>query len=163
MRLLALDTSTHVGYAYFSAPDVKPVCGTWRAPKSWSPEDYGKRFKAFHDWLCDMVTTFDPEVLAFEGPFLPRGSSSFSSTEHTLRTLIGLASIAELIANLRSLRCFEVNVSTAKLALTGNGRAEKKDMIVAATRRGWPVSNDHESDACAVAMVAYQALDLWDE
>ena len=121
-------------------------------------EDYGKRFAAFHDWLCDMLTTFEPEVLAFEGPVLPRGGGSFQTTEHTLRTLIGLVSVAELVANLRGIRCFEVNVSSAKLALTGNGRAEKRDMVIAATERGWAVADDHQSDACAVALVVWDQL-----
>jgi Holliday junction resolvasome RuvABC endonuclease subunit len=140
-----------------------PKLGTFTLPKSWAPENYGPRFKAFHDFLCDAVTTFEPDVLAFEGPFLPRGTSAFSSTEHTLRTLIGLATIAELVANLRGLRCFEVNVSTAKLFFTGNGRAEKKEMLAEAWRRGWQCADDHQSDACAVACVVYGHLEEGDD
>lgn len=158
-RLLAIDCSSHVGFAFFASPTATPKLGTFKLPKSWAQENYGPRFKAFHDWLCDVVTTFEPEVLAFEGPFLPRGSSSFSSTEHTLRTLIGLASIAELIANLRNLRCFEVNVSTAKKRLTGDGRAQKNDMIIAATALGYEVANDHEADAIAVALTVFDMLE----
>lgn len=156
--LLTLDCSTSVGWSYWTSADAKPRCGTWKAPKAWSMEDYGKRFGAFHHWLCDMVTTFEPEVLAFEGPVLPRGGGSFQTTEHTLRTLIGLVSVAELVANLRGLRCFEVNVSSAKLALTGDGRAQKNDMIIAATQLGYEVANDHEADAIAVALVVWHQL-----
>ncbi len=147
-----------VGHAYFASADALPKCGTWKMPAAWSIEDYGKRFSAFHNWLCDMLTTLEPEVLAFEGPILPRAGFGMVSTEHTLRTLIGLVSVAELVANLRGIRCFEVNVATAKKALTGNGRAEKRDMVVEATRRGWSVRDDHQADACAVAVVVFDML-----
>lgn len=162
-KVLGIDMSTFVGYAFFEASGAVPRLGTFKLSKSFSPEDYGSRFREFHDWLCDMITTFEPDVLAMEGPFLPRGSSSFSSTEHTLRTLIGLASVAELVAHIREVRCFEINVSTAKLFFTGNGRAEKKEMLAEAWRRGWQCADDHQSDACAVACVVYGHLEEGDD
>ena len=155
--ILALDCSTHVGHAYFADVGAKPRLGTWKAPKSWSMEDYGKRFHAFHNWLTDMLTTFNPDVLAFEAPVMVRGPNA-NTTEHILRTLIGLVSVAELIADLRGIRCFEVNVATAKKELSGDGRAKKDDMVIAATRLGYDVSNDHEADAIAVALVVFAQL-----
>lgn len=152
--VLALDCSTFVGWAYFSADGAAPKCGTWKAPKAWAVEDYGLRFAKFHNWLADMLTTFRPDALAFESPVLPRGSQGLVTTEHTLRTLIGLVSVAELVTHLRGVRCFEVNVATAKKMLTGNGRAEKADMVIAATSRGFDVGDDHQADACAVGLVA---------
>lgn len=65
---------------------------------------------------------------------------------------------AELVAKLRDIRCFEVNVATAKKVLTGNGRAEKADMVIEATRRGFDVTDDHQADACAVGLVALAAM-----
>src|SRR5689334_9810210 len=121
VSVLALDCSTSVGHAYFAADGAAPKCGTWRAPAAWSAEDYGGRFAKFHNWLCDMLTTLQPDVLAFESPVLPRGSANFLTTEQTLRTLIGLVSVAELVAKLRDVRCFEANVATAKKVLSGNG------------------------------------------
>lgn len=157
--LLSLDCSTNVGWSFWTSADAVPRCGTWKAPPSWSIEDYGKRFKAFHDWLCDMVTTMQPDMLAFEGPVIPRaGMRDLKTSEHIMRTLIGLVSVAELIANLRGIRCFEVHVSTAKISLAGNGRADKNDMVIAAVNRGWPVANDHEADSCAVALTVYDML-----
>lgn len=159
MRLLSLDCSTVLGWSYWASAESIPRCGTWKAPKAWAIEDYGPRFKAFHDWLCDMITTFDPQVLAFEGPVMPRGGGgSFQTTEHTMRTLIGLVSVAELVANLRGLRCFEVNVATAKKRLAGHGRAEKSEMLLMATNLGYPCADDHQADACAVALVVYDQL-----
>lgn len=156
--LLSLDCSTHVGWSLWLDRGIAPLCGTWKAPAAWAPEDYGTRFAAFHDWLCDMLTTHQPQTLAFESPVLPRGSAGLVTTEHTLRTLIGLVSVAELVAKLRGIRCVEVNVSTAKKALTGDGRADKGAMRTAATNRGWDVADDHQADACAVALVAMETL-----
>lgn len=158
MKVLSLDCSTSVGWAFFPAHGAPPRCGTWKAPGSWSPEDYGPRFLAFHDWLADMLTTFEPDVLAFESPVLPRGSMSLQTTEHTLRLLIGMAAIAELVAQLREVTCVEVNVATAKKALAGNGRADKGDMLAAANARGFAVRDHHQADACAVGIVAYADL-----
>lgn len=160
--ILALDCSTHVGHAFFADVGAKPILGTWKAPKSWSMEDYGKRFHAFHNWLTDMLTTFNPDILAFEGPVMMRGPNA-NTTEHTIRTLIGLVSVAELVAALRGIRCFEVNVATAKKELSGNGRAKKDEMIIAATRRGYEVANDHEADAIAVALVVFGMLEEGDD
>lgn len=158
MKLVALDIATQVGWAYFPADGAAPKCGTWKVPGAWAADDYGARFSRFHSWLCDVLTTFEPAALAFESPVLPRGSMNLQTTEHTLRTLIGMAAVAELIATLRGLRCLEVNVSTAKKAFTGNGRAEKADMMAAASRRGFGVQDHHQADACAVGLVAYASI-----
>lgn len=158
MRVLGLDCASNLGWALFSASGAAPMCGTWRAPKSWSPEDYGSRFRSYHDWLCDMLTVHEPDVVAFESPVTGAFGSAVTN-EHTLRFLIGLASITELIAALRQVRCLEINVSTAKKALTGNGRAEKSEMLVAATRRGFGCADHNQADACAVGLVAYGHLE----
>ena len=102
---------------------------------------------------------FQPDIIAMEGPYIPRGSSSQFSTEHTLRLLIGLATITELVAKLREVKCYEINVSSAKAFFTGNGRAEKRDMVAEAWRRGWEVGDDHQADAIAVACVVFDMLE----
>lgn len=158
--VLALDCSSHVGWSFFASADSTPKCGTWHMPKSWNVQAYGKRFVALHHWLADMITRFEPDILCWESPILPRaGMRDLKVTEDTLRTLVGLVSICELVAELRQLRTFEVHVATAKKRLTGDARADKKAMVLAATRLGFPVSDDHQSDSCAVALVVYDALE----
>src|SRR5262245_18087794 len=88
---------------------------------------------------------------------------TFVTTAQTLRLQISLASTIETLAKARGVRCFEVATQSAKVALLGIGRAPKdarnwdwkREMVIAAVRRGWPVGDDHQADACAVALVAY--------
>lgn len=157
--LLALDVSTSTGFAFFAGPDSMPKCGTWKVPKSWDIEDYGKRLAAFHNWLCDMLTTFQPDILAWESPVIPRaGMRDLKTSEHIMRTLIGLASVAELVGELRQIRCYEVHVATAKKMLAGHGRAEKHEMVSAAIGKGFSIADHHQADATAVALVVYDML-----
>ena len=50
-------------------------------------------------------------------------------------------------------------VALPKMALTGNGKATKEEMVTAARRTmGWRVDTHHEADACAGGAVAYERL-----
>ena len=50
------------------------------------------------------------------------------------------------------------NPADAKIVLTGNGRAKKNDMVVAAVKRGYRVADEHQADAVAVALAAYDHI-----
>lgn len=80
------------------------------------------------------------------------------TTQQTLRLQISLAAEIETTAKEFKIECVEVATNSAKKALTGNGRAEKRDMVVAATQRGWAVADDHQADAAAVALVAMESV-----
>lgn len=177
MRTLGLDLSTRTGWAWFAAPDAKPVCGTERLPKVLDPEDYGTRTFALLEWLDRFIGDRSPEVIAFESPFIPMGPQkdrdihgdarpTFVTTAQTLRLQISLASTIETVAKCHGIRCLEVATASAKVALIGFGRAPKdvknwdwkREMMIAATRRGFPVADDHQADAVAVALVAMASL-----
>ena len=165
VRLLALDTSTHVGFSLWDGlPPAPTKLGTWHAPSAIAG-NYGRRFKAFHNWLCDMITVHEPEALAFESPLT--GGPHMNTTEDILRLLIGLASVAELVAELRGLRCFEVHGTKVKMALAGTGRIPSKDkdrvMIAAAHEAGYLVGDSHQADSCGVALTVYSDLGLLDD
>lgn len=160
MRLLALDTSTHCGWSLWDGRPPKPYqFGTWHAPSAMAG-NYGRRFKAFHDFLCDMITVHEPSALAFESPLT--GGPHMNTTEDILRLLIGLASVAELVAELRGLQCFEVHGTKVKMALTGSGRIPSKDkprvMIAAAHSQGYMIADDHQADSVGVALEVYASL-----
>lgn len=90
-----------------------------------------------------------------------------NTTEDILRLLIGLASVAELVAHLRNIRCFEVHGSKVKMTLAGTGRIPSKDkprvMVAAAHARGYMVGDDHQADSCGVALTVYSDLGLIEE
>lgn len=73
MRILALDVSTNVGWALFAAPmpGSELLLGTYRVPSSESADDYGFRTIALESWLEDRIKEHEPDVIAFESPFIP--------------------------------------------------------------------------------------------
>jgi Holliday junction resolvasome RuvABC endonuclease subunit len=157
MRCLALDLSTFVGWAYFARPTGKPKLGTFRLPITSWHDNYGPRFHALDQWLDGMVTTMRPALLAFEAPLTPVDGKSWAinTDADTVRLLTGLATIAELVATRHRLRCIEVAVTTAKARLAGTRFATKQQMVAACVRRDWRVADDHQADACGVALAAY--------
>lgn len=155
MRCLALDCSTSIGWAVFDRPAAVPRLGTWQLTRQFNTAITGKRFAEFEDWLSDMIARHDPAMVAFEAPILPFGDRASQSTGDTVRLLVGLATMVDLCAYRAGARCIEVPVPTAKARLAGSRFAKKGDMITAAIKRGWIVEDDHQADACAVALCAF--------
>lgn len=152
--LLALDTSVHVGWAYFPSRHRSPRCGTWHAPTA-RPGLYGVRFNAYRQWLDKMLHDHPLDVLAFETPI-----SQFAGRrdQHVTRLLLGFTAIAEELAYTRGLRCLEFWPSEIKLRLAGHGHASGDKMIAAATRLGFAVADDHQADACAIGLCAFDHI-----
>lgn len=98
-------------------------------------------------------------ALAFEQPILPRRAGELATTLHTLTLLWGLAATVQLFAGLHGLPCQAVTVREAKKVLTDKANATKDEMVVAALQvMNWKIANDHEADAGAVGLVAYERL-----
>lgn len=151
MRVLAFDASSTVGWAFFADARAVPVLGDFEVPNS---TDYGVRCLDMLNRTRILVEHHKPDVVAFEAPiFLPR------DRWHTRRLLTSLTVVIELVAAMRGLRCIEASPADVKRALAG-ARASKADMVVAATRMGWKVANDHQADACGVALAVYSHLRL---
>lgn len=177
MICLGLDLSTRVGWALFHHDDL-PLCGTFKLPKTWDPEDYGTRGWALMQWLeVVMIPKYTPELIVFESPFIPMGPSketikdpvtgkpmdSFKTTQIVLRMQITWAAVIETTAKKYGIECMECATNTAKKTMAGSARLENKklDMVNAATARGFRVADDHQADACAVAMVEMISRDVW--
>lgn len=162
--ILALDASLYVGWAYFSSPDAKPKCRTWVAPAGlWKSENYAPYFLAFEDWLLEMLNVMQPDILAFESPVVGNFGPGRGSDENNLRRLIGIVSIAELVAARRNIKCYEAHNQTCKAFMGVSSRKDKGGMIVAITERGYAVADQHQADACSVALVVLHDLGLLDE
>lgn len=122
-------------------------------------------FLAFESWLIKMLLDHRPDVVAFEAPLLPRNKTF--EKQRAIRMSYGWACLTEKIAFGYGKRCVEAHPSTVKVALSGRGKATKKDMIAAAVRRDFIVATEHEADACGVALVAFEhcepaQLDVFD-
>jgi Holliday junction resolvasome RuvABC endonuclease subunit len=156
VRLLALDLSTHVGWAFFAHRKAAPVLDTWHAPErsKLRRDDFGPMFVAFEKWLAHMLSEHRPHVVAFEAPILPR--TRVFQKQRAIRMSYGFACLTEKVARLERIRCVECHPSTVKVALAGYGKASKRQMTSAAVRRDFTVATEHEADACGVALVAFE-------
>ena len=156
MRLLALDLSTHVGWAFFAHRKAKPLLDTWHAPERHrtTRDDFGPMALAFELWLIKMLALHRPDVVAFEAPILPRNKTF--EKQRAIRMSYGFAFVTEKVCFGYGKRCVECHPSTVKVALAGSGKAKKPAMIAAAVRRDFIVATDHEADACGVALVAFE-------
>lgn len=151
MRVLAFDAATTVGWALFADARAVPLLGTFTLEGHGC--DYGRLNCKMLGVVRMLIREQRPEVIAFEAPiFMPRDKW------HTRRLLVGLVTIIELAAAMANLPCVEVVPREAKQCLTGDQYADKKAMVAAAETMGWPVEDDHQADACAVALVAYGHL-----
>ena len=158
-RVLALDCSTNVGWAVFERPAGPVRFGTWRGPKRFLQSEYGRSFVALEAWLVDQLTRYVPDVVAFEAPIMPfAGFIEQRSSLDTVRLLVGLATVVELVTVRAGARCIEVPVPTAKKRVCGTGRATKRDMINAVVKLGHLVEDDHQADAIAVGLAAYDHI-----
>jgi Holliday junction resolvasome RuvABC endonuclease subunit len=120
-------------------------------------------------WLEGMIAKWKPDLIVFESPWIPRTPkpnakpSKIKTTPQVLRGQITWAAVIETTAAKHGIECREVESVSAKKVMTGRGRLEdkKRDMVNAALARGFRVADDHQADACAVAMVALIEADEW--
>jgi Holliday junction resolvasome RuvABC endonuclease subunit len=159
-RVLAFDCSSRTGWASFANGSAHPALGSFDLP---SGMDYGARNLEMIGRVRVLIDRFKPDVVAFEAPiFLPRDKW------HTRRLLTGLVNMVELAAAERGLRCIEVDPSMVKTVMCGPRRrigrsrkfkaASKEDMVIAAVNMGWHVADDHQADACGVAVATFGHL-----
>lgn len=148
--LVSLDLSSSTGWAA-GRPDGCPRFGTQRFPTG---SDLGRTLDEFDLWLTAFLQVEAPAALAFEAPILTSGKTSLA----TARMLYSLAGLTELLCRRAQVRCFEVNLMTARKFFVGSGHAKKEDVIAAARRHGWSVKDDNQADALGVWAFAVHTL-----
>lgn len=146
MTVLALDIATRTGVAVdHPRLDGRPQLSTLVLPRG-EPDEYGPRFGAFERGLVDLIAVHRPAVVVFEAPLFG-GVRMHAGTAHLL---IGLASIAELVAWRAGLDVLQGNVQGARKHFCGSGRAKKQDVLEKCRLLGWVADNDNEGDAAAL-------------
>lgn len=87
-------------------------------------------------------------------------SPAFSSNGKYAKENAGLWHVVMISVDARGTRWISVQNNTAKKYATGNGRAEKGQMLAAAFRRGLPmdVDNDDEADAAWLCAIGHDLL-----
>lgn len=180
--ILGLDVATRCGWAYGDGSAL-PTFGTYEGVPC--GDDLGPYFRAFRNWLSDMVTRLKQVAdslgqtlrVIFEAPVFPK---PFLKTvpgrkpqiiQHASikdrRRLYGLVALVELVCGDLGVRCYEEPVQSLKQALTGNGNADKDDMVRAAKKMGANVQFHDEADAIAAWLIGVRIyhrahLHRWD-
>lgn len=147
-KLLALDLSSNVGHAIMER-GRPPMFGTLRLRG-----DRAQQLGEFLGWADDMQTVHGFDAIAWERPLLKP-----TDKVDVLELLYGLVGVAYAIAGRHRLPWREVDVKQVKITLTGKANAKKEEMIAAAMNDlNWKVATDHEADAGAVGIYAYEQL-----
>ena len=152
--ILALDLATLTGFCHGPGDTGEvPTIGSFRLPKT--DADLGRFLRAYRDWLTELVSEVEPELVVYESPVLHNVTSLI-----TVRKLNGLCGMTEVVigdlnaayrkAGAAEIEVAEVSPTSVKKALTGNGRAEKPDMIRAAELYGLNPACSDEADAFGV-------------
>ncbi|WP_160119660.1 Holliday junction resolvase [Rhodovarius lipocyclicus] len=139
--LLALDLSTHTGWAAAEPSDV-PRAGVWHL----RGDGIGAYGTALQDCLDDLHKLCRFTRVVMEAP-LPPGAQTHAATA---RIQLGLAAAVEMWAYQLSIPCQEASASTVRKAVIGNGRAKKDDVMAWVRRKGWSAIDDNAGDALAL-------------
>lgn len=145
--LLALDLATSTGFALRSANGLIQS-GSQRFQKGLA---VGPFLIAYERWLAESLTVWQPEVVAFEAPWV--GGVTHQDTARKLMCLAGVTEMACLKAPSVQ-RHFEANNASVRKHFLGKGRGDRKELkrlaIDACRARGWDPENDDEADALAL-------------
>lgn len=146
-KILTLDLAASTGYAV-GAPGEVPTFGTHKFAST--GDNFGRHQANARDWLSRLIFSECPAMIGYEQP------SIFGIT--TPATVIKLCSYASTLEELCLPEAYDVpvrqmNPSQVKKFWTGKGNAKKPDMVAAARRYGFAVTNDDEADAIAMWFV----------
>ena len=147
IRILALDTGTHCGWASWSPRTQQQTSGVqvFELGRGESP---GMRFLRFRKWLTEMVRLVSPNVIAYERSAHFKGVPA-AEVCHGFQTVM-----LELAAQ-HEIDTAPVQNSSLKKYMTGKGNASKEEMVEAAIKR-WRLDETPTHDqADALAVLAW--------
>jgi Holliday junction resolvasome RuvABC endonuclease subunit len=151
IRVLALDTSTHTGFAHCSDDPAKPVFGTFHLP-GWRRESVGKSYAALHRFISAKIAEHRFTHVVIERPLTVHAHAQDAGKNADLAAaLLGFVAIAECAAEMGGARCHVESPSTIRKHFVGNGRPkDPKAAVMARCRQlGWRIMDDNQADALA--------------
>lgn len=138
LKVAAFDLGSHMAVAHnlYGTGDVRVNHTEFKGTRV-------TRAAATKQWLHDlfdgMARIGPPDFVMYERPF-GRGQDA-------TRSLWGLAGLIEAEAGSRNIPVLDQDPSSIKKWTSGNGGAEKHDMLLFAAMTGYAGDNDHEADA----------------
>lgn len=155
MRALALDPGALTGYAVGDLGGV-PRWGTLDLRGGGST---GETLSRFASALRDLIAAEQPEIAAFESPYVPHLGAEIPRNAATVRRLHCYAGLIEAVSWRLRIRVYEARPSEICLYFTGQGSWGSRERKKLATVRtclayGWDVAGNRDA-ADALALWAY--------
>ena len=154
MVILALDQATTTGWAVSNEEGGLLGSGVWHlADKNRTGESRGMRYVRFETELRRAIQKWNPDIIVHEQTLLRGGAATEIAN--------GLKALILKVAQEEELDVSCVHTSELKHWATGNGAADKAEMIAAAIRFRlfqWsgpdyhPSIDDNEADATLIAL-----------
>ncbi len=149
MIILGIDPGYAItGYAFVKVDGVKLAALDYGVISTPAKTDFSLRLTAIFDGLAHLIELYQPDCMAIEELFFSRNTT----------TAIGTAQargVAVLSAAKADLPVFEYTPMQVKVAVTGYGRADKKqvqEMVKTLLRLKKVPTPDDAADALAVAI-----------
>jgi Holliday junction resolvasome RuvABC endonuclease subunit len=145
MRILALDFGTKTGWATHNGGFGVPS-GTEEFPIK-RGESPGMRYLRFSRWVGGQLNLYQVSLVVYEQAHHRGGYATA-----LLEKMIG---IMEMNCAALMIEYTPVHSATLKKWATGNGRADKEDMVLAAVQRFPDVAIKDDNQADALLLLAY--------
>lgn len=141
MKTLCLDIALRTGYAYNDGDTVR--FGTFDISKE--SKDNAVRGRLFNNWLSSFLNEIQPNEIVFEQGFYRNGLP-------TTALLWGLIWEANRVAELYNIPRHAVAPMTIKKFITGNGKADKKQVMQRIEELGYKITDDHQGDSISLLL-----------
>ena len=137
LNIVALDLGGVSAYAV-NMPGG-PTTGRWDVTRKGKARRPGRLARFMAELDLQLMLMGDIDAVIYERPFA-RGAAA-------TRALWGYAGIVEALAHARGAAVLDLTPGQIKKWATGDARATKEDMLVAAKKMGYLGDNEHEADA----------------
>jgi hypothetical protein len=153
-RIAWFDLARRTGWAVDGPVPGKPLCGVWELTPPLAArgggKNYGRGYSELRSKAMKLLVEHGIEAVGFEAAINPmarptdeRGKPKTSPD--AMRVLPGYVAQIECLAEDLGLPCFEKPAISIKKHLTGNGYAEKVEMVRMCVLFGWEVGGDHNA------------------
>lgn len=151
--ILALDIATQLGFA-LERPGQTPIHGSVNL-RSVSSHP-GAVYCVLADWLFPLMDLHEPERIIFESPLMimPEREGRMGGNPKTLRRLITMPGIVEMLTCRLDIPVVEAASQTARKFFCGTGRADKDQVMAECVRRGLEPRDNNAGDALALMFYA---------
>lgn len=142
--LLALDLSTRTGFCVGRASDT-PKHGVWELGKD---GNHGRYFSCLAAQLEAAIQVFKPDLVVMEAPLPHQAEKVQRNHPGTVRVLLGLAAVTEMICHEQAVKCEEADVRDARQMVLGRQPKDGKIGVMTWCRSmGWNPQDDNAADS----------------